>query len=346
MSTQAPSQCQRNVARALGIADEQVVIHPQLMGGGFGRRLQNDYAVEAALISRAAGGPVKVVWSRQEDFLRTSLRTASMARFHGTMNDEGLLRRVVVDVAALDERRHLSGLSPLPYDIPDVQVRYAGRDSSARIGYWRSVDHSQNIFFLESFVDECAAAAKVDGLQYRRRLLHQNPRALELLDALQSLVADTGGSVPATATGWAYFEGYGGRVAAAVQMADGAGPPATRRHTVFCVADCGLVINPSLVESQLQGATLQAFSAAMYERIDMQEGRIRQRGFSDYGLMQMRDAPVVHVRVLARPDAAPSGVGELAVPVIAPALANAWAVATGIRSRSLPLASRTPSPAA
>lgn len=344
VSTQAPSQCQQDVAQALRLDRRNVVIHPQQMGGGFGRRLHTDYAVEAALVSKAAGAPVKVIWSRQEDFLRTTLRPASMARMRGTLDVDGLLTGIVAQVTALDVKPHTTGLSPLPYDIPEVQVDYVGSDSAARIGYWRSVDHSQNIFFLECFIDECAAAAGVDPLAYRRRLLRRKPAAIEVLDQLQKLVSENGGNAANLATGWAYFEGYGGRLAVAVQVEATGGAIASRRHTLFCVADCGLVINPSLVDAQLQGALLQGYWAALNQKIDLQDGQVKQGSFADYGLMTMRDCPALHTKILVNPESAPAGVGELAVPAVAPAMANAWAKA-GQRIRNLPLTPETGSAA-
>jgi isoquinoline 1-oxidoreductase beta subunit len=323
--TQAGAQCRQQVASALGFPVESVTVHPCLMGGGFGRRLQNDYAIEAALIARETGAPVKVIWSREEDFLRTTLRTAAKARLRAALEKNGKPIQLSVDLATLDPDRKTAGLDDHPYEFA-LAVNYAGTDSAARIGPWRSVDYSHNIYFLERFVDECARAAGADPIAYRLAMLKPGSRSARTLQALASCCRDSVAAGPTPRFGVAFCHAFGSYVAAAIEVeADPQNATTARVKAIHLVADCGLVVDPDSVRAQLEGGALQALSAARDERITLRAGRINETGFDRYQIARMAATPRVQITLLEGGQSEPGGVGELAVPVIAPALANAWA---------------------
>jgi isoquinoline 1-oxidoreductase beta subunit len=334
--SQAPSQGRELIAEALGIDISLVEVFPIPMGGAFGRRLHNDYAIEAAQIAQRSGLPVKVIWSREEDFARTTLRTMARARFEATLDSAGLPRSLTVDCAALDSMRRTPGLDDTPYRIPDLKVNYAGAKTVARVGYWRSVAYSQNTFFFESFIDECAAAGNQDPFAYRLRLLEDDARNVTVLRDLQKLCDYDTSSERARHIGIAFSQAFGSRTAVAVELrADASEHPAIAR--LYCVLDCGFAANPDAVKAQVEGGLLFGLSAALQEEITLAEGQIQQRNFDSYQLLRMPQVPEIIVKLISDAAREPGGVGETAVPPVAPAVANALARLTGQRRRTLPL---------
>jgi isoquinoline 1-oxidoreductase beta subunit len=334
--SQALSQGRELIAEALGIDTSLVEVFPMQMGGAFGRRLHNDYAIEAAQIAQRSGLPVKVIWSREEDFARTTLRTMARSRFEAALDSDGLPRSLTVDCAALDNMRRTPGLDDTPYRIPDLKVNYAGAKSVARVGYWRSVAYSQNTFFFESFIDECAAAANYDPLAYRLRLLDGDARNANVLRELQQLCEYDTTTERARHIGIAFSQAFGSHTAVAVELrADSSEQPAIAR--MYCVLDCGFAANPDAVKAQVEGGLLFGLSAALHEEITLADGRIQQRNFDSYPLLRMPQVPEIVVRLISDPAQEPGGAGEPAVPPVAPAVANALARLTGQRRRTLPL---------
>ena len=335
--TQAPAQMQHEVASALLTLPEAVTVHTTRVGGGFGRRLIVEEGVAAARIAKAAGVPVKAVWSREQDSLQDHFRPMAVARLTARLDEAGSPRTWSVQVASLGGGARTEGLDPTPYRVGAGHVCYCGLTPAIRVGYWRSVDASQNVFFRECFLDECAHAAGVDPLQYRLRLLGAaHWRGRRVLAALAQTSAWSGKSAPDRCLGLAYHEGFGSITAQAVQLSrSGAG--ALRIERILVVVDCGTAVNPANIRAQLEGGALFALSAALREEATFEEGRLRQLNFDAYPVLRLPQAPPVEVTILDSPDSPIGGIGEVAVPPLAPALANAVFAATGTRVRRLPL---------
>jgi isoquinoline 1-oxidoreductase beta subunit len=342
--TQAPDRARETVAKALRMAPERVIVHTTLIGGGFGRRLNVDYTVEAAQIAREVGAPVQVLWTRADDFAHDFFRPPSVHRLFGALDRAGnptaWLHRLSVPPRSPAQLKNgidegaIDGAADVPYSIPNLQVEYAGAAIPVPLGSWRSVSYSYNAFAVESFVDELAHLAGEDPLLFRRRLLSKSPRHVRVLD----LVAEASGwgkSLPkGRARGVAVHECFESVVAEVVEVK--VEPDGTIRvPRVVCGVDCGTVVHPDTVEAQVQGGVTFGLSAALREQITLDRGRVEQTTFSNYGPMQMRDAPVVEVHVVKTTEP-PGGIGEPGVPPVAPAVANAVFAATGKRLRRLP----------
>lgn len=334
--TQAQSDAQQDIAAALGIDKDLVSIHATRVGGGFGRRLATDYAVQAARISRATQGPVKLIWSREEDMRHSTYRTMARARLRAQLAQDGRPSLLRVELATLHTYRRIGGLDDTAYDLHGLRLSYAGVDTAVPIGSWRSVDMSQNTFFLESFLDECAEAAGKDPFEYRAALLGDRPRERAVLDALRRLSGWDSPPSPGIARGMAFAHGFGSSVAQVVEV-EPEGADGFRVTRVFCVLDCGFAVNPRAVEAQVQGGVIYALSAAMLQKIDLREGAVVQSGFADYPALTMAQTPRMLIEVISNPQHDPGGVGEVPVPPVAPALANALYRLRGRRARSLPL---------
>lgn len=338
--TQAQSDAQYEVADALGMPRRAVRIHPMLVGGGFGRRLSNDYAIQAARIARVSGMPVKLVWSREEDMRNSTFRTAAMARLRAKLRPDGLPALLRAEVSTLHTYRRTGGLDNLPYSIPETVLTYAGVDTAVPIGSWRSVDMSQNTFFAESFLDECAIAANRDPVEYRLALLAKNPRAVAVLNAVAQL-ADWYAPLPdGHARGLAFAEEFGSVIAQVAEVQATQNGIAIRR--ISCALDCGMVVNPGSVEAQVEGGVIYALSAALFGEITVEAGRIQQQNFDSYRVLRCADVPEIRIRLLDNLDASPGGVGEIPVPAVAPAVANAISRLTGKRIRTLPMVRQVP----
>ncbi|WP_017666852.1 molybdopterin cofactor-binding domain-containing protein [Sandarakinorhabdus sp. AAP62] len=356
--TQSASLAARAVARALGSDD--VIIHPTLIGGGFGRKVEGDACAQAALIARAVGRPVQLIWSREEDFGHDMYRPAAAARLHGKATPAGIqgwnTAIAVPDVGAAFAGRNIGriaggpsagagaieGAVELPYAIPNMRVQHCLADCTAPLGFWRSVGHSFTGFIVESFVDELAIAAAVDPASFRLTMLKDKPRHAAVLQAVMEmggpLGRDDGGSDsptdPVVGRGLALVESFGSIVAqiAEVEAVPGQRPRVTR---VWAAVDCGRVINPDTVVAQIEGGIIYGLSAALFGRIDFAQGAVAQSNFHAYPLVTMADCPEIETRIIAS-DADPGGIGEPGTPPIAPAVANALFAATGKRWRNLP----------
>ena len=358
--TQSASLSARAVARALDIDSGDVVIHPTLIGGGFGRKVEGDACAQAALIARAVGRPVQLIWSREEDFAHDMYRPAVAARLHGKAAPGGITgwnaAIAVPDVGAAFAGRNIGSLagSPsaggaaiegavdLPYAIPNFRVQHCLADCTAPLGFWRSVGHSFTGFIVESFVDELAAVAAADPAAFRLAMLKDKPRHAAVINAVLEmggpLGRDDGGmgspSDPVTGRGLALVESFGSIVAqiVEVEVIPGQRPKVTR---VWAAVDCGRVINPDTVAAQIEGGIIYGLSAALFGRIDFERGAVVQTNFHAYPLVTMADCPQIETRIIAS-DADPGGIGEPGTPPIAPAVANALFAATGKRWRNLP----------
>ncbi|MEJ6000411.1 xanthine dehydrogenase family protein molybdopterin-binding subunit [Paucibacter soli] len=344
LSTQSAGDTQRGVARALGLKPEQVQINPLLAGGGFGRRLEHGFAVQAALIARQfKGRPVQLIWSRETDMQAGGYRPAAAARVRLALDDQGWPQALRVDAAnpSLLEYSGLSNGEPSAdfdwsvgmgwtrhdYEVGPMQLGWSRVDAGVPCGYWRSVGASQNTFFFECSIDRAAALAGIDPLAYRLRLLDKKPHTQALLRALAER-AGWGQVLPqGQFQGMALSCGNAARSAHIVQVSVPA-PGRFRIERITAAVDVGMVINPDAVRAQLMGGTLFGLSAALAGEITLKNGQVQQASFDSYPLVTLAQTPPIDLVLLGSGEA-PRGVGEEGPASIGPALANALFAASG-----------------
>ncbi len=328
---QNPLAVRDEIAGALGFGKDDVTVHNRLMGGGFGRKSEADYPLMAARIAQHVDGPVKMIWSREEDVRQDFYRPATTAKVIAGLDDTGA--PVSWDYQFV-HKHDPAEASQIPYAISNQFVHYAETDNPIRYGPWRSVDHTQHGFFVESFIDELAHAAGEDPLRYRRNLVADKPRHVAVLDAVAE-ASDWGRSLPeGRGLGVALTESFGTIVAEVVEV-DTTGP-VPRAVRVWAAADPGFVVNPDGFTAQIESAIIYGLSAAIYGDISVEGGAIAQSNFHDYPVIRMDEAPDIKV-VLINSGARVGGGGEPGTPPIAPAVANAVFAASGRRIRTLPL---------
>jgi isoquinoline 1-oxidoreductase beta subunit len=330
---QSPTWARDDVAMMTGLRKDAIVIHPLLMGGGFGRRLKGDYAGRSAQVALAYRGPVQVVWSREEDFTHDHYRPAMRMVLRAALGTDGVLGGYEVLAATADDTT--GGSQPRPYAIKDYAATLAPVEIGVPVGSWRSVDPGMSLFAKESFIDECAHLAGRDPLDYRDQLLGNNARARRVLHAAATAAGWRDARPPGTGLGLALLEEWNTIVAHVVEVE--VRHRVVRVRRVVAAMDCGIAVNPQQVRAQLEGGTLMGLSAALAERITLSDGRVRERGFADYPLLKFADAPAVETVLLSTAGVEIGGVGEPPVPGVAPALANAIFAATRERLRRLPL---------
>lgn len=354
--TQVPQMCRAVAARVAGVPVEKVDLYVTLLGGGFGRRLEVDYVAQAVRVAMDLPGvAVQLIWSREEDMRHDFYRPAQVARLRAVIDSGGepaglqiksagdaiaprWIERgmpAVAGAADLPDKTASEGLFDQPYDFALRQVEHVFTRSGVPVGFWRSVGHSHNAFFLESFVDEIAAELRVDPVELRRRLLRGSPRHRAVLELAAGRSGWALRPLPAgLARGVALHESFGSVVAQVAEVSLEAGQP--RVHRVVCAIDCGTVINPRIVAQQMEGAVVYGLSAALHGRIDIRDGAVQQGNFPDQPMVRFAAAPQVETWIVpsGRP---PTGVGEPGVPPVAPAVASALFALTGRRHRSLPL---------
>jgi isoquinoline 1-oxidoreductase beta subunit len=346
--TQNQTNTQATAARITGLDPKSVFVHTTFLGGGFGRRFESDFIAEAVEVSKAMGAPVKVTWSREDDMQHDYYRTASVARFTAGLDADGwplvwmnriacpsLLSRFGPVKNNLDSRS-VEGCDSVPYAIPNILVDYQMTDAGIPIGFWRSVGNSQNGFFLESFIDEIAAAGKKDPYELRRRLLSKSPRHLAVLErAAEKAGWDT--PLPADRfRGIAVVSSYAGYVAQVIEISVDRKERAVKVHRVVCALDCGRVVNPSSIDAQARSSIVYGLTAALHGAITIDRGRVQQNNFNDYQMLRINEIPDVEVHIVTSEES-PTGAGEFALPPIAAALCNAIFAATGKRIRRLPV---------
>lgn len=330
--TQNPLGTRNAVAKALGFKPGDVTIHNQFLGGGFGRRASPDYPVMAAEIASECEFPVKMIWSREQDTQQDWYRPASVSRFKIGLDEQG--KPVSWDQQYVDKHDPPEAAHPI-YNFANAFVHYVESNHHVRFGPWRSVDHTQHGFYIESAIDELAYEAGMDGYAYRRALLADKPRHLAVLDAAAK-AAGWGKSLPdGRGIGIAIVESFGTVCAQVVEVDMGRGRPSVT--DVYAAADPGFVVNPDGFMAQIESGIIYGLTAALYGEITIEKGRVQQSNFHDYGIVRMDDAPKIHV-TLINSGAKLGGGGEPGTPPIAPALANAIFNATGKRLRKLPLA--------
>ena len=342
--TQNPQGSQAAAARLTGLPLDRVVVHPTYLGCGWGRRSRTEFVEDAVETSMKLGAPVQVLWTREEDLRHDYYRPLARVRFDGGLdgagNLAGLSARVVSTPIGVGggrpdqvDRNGVDGIAGSPYRFASFLVESHPVITPVWIGHWRSVGVSQNTFFLESFLDELAAAAGKDPVEFRRGLL-ADARARAVLD-LAAAKSGWGSRLPAgVGRGVALVMNKESYVAQVAEVSVERG--AIKVQRVVCAADCGRVIHPGIVEAQLSGAIISGLGAALHEEITFEAGRVRQANFGDYRLLRFPEAPRIEV-YLVPSDAPPGSAGEPGLPPIAPAVANAIFALTGRRLRRLPL---------
>ncbi|MET3480161.1 xanthine dehydrogenase family protein molybdopterin-binding subunit [Variovorax atrisoli] len=345
--TQAPGFTRGAAAKALGIDADKVELHVTYLGGGFGRRYSTDFVTQAATLARETGGaPVQLFWSREEDMAHDFYRPAYVARCRAGFDAAGALVawQTVTAGSSMGAPSLMDtatdGAWNTAYAFPNARVAHVPVESAMPTGVWRSVAHSQNGFFVESFIDECAAAAGKDPVAFRAALLAKDERHLRVLRRVAELSNWSQPPAPGPdgakrARGLAIHRSFGSIVA---QVAEVSVSPdrQVRVHRVTCVVDCGVAVNPNLIRQQMEGAIVYGLSAALHGEITVEKGRVQQSNFHDYMPLRMNECPAIEVEIAASGEA-PGGVGEPGTPPIAPAVANAVFALTGQRLRSLPL---------
>jgi isoquinoline 1-oxidoreductase beta subunit len=347
--TQNATGAQETAAALTGLAPERVIVHTTYLGGGFGRRAEQDFVAEAVEIAKIVRAPVQVVWSRaddmQHDFYRPA--TCNVLKAGVTGGELRAWTHRIVGPAILGRvapRAIQDGIDPtslegawhLPYAIENLEVSYTLHDPGIPVGWWRSVGSSQNAFVTECFLDEVAVAAGRDPLEFRCALLAGAPRHRAVLE-LAAAKGDWGAPLPAgRGRGLAVHESFGSIVAACIEVAVTGGAVRVVRAT--CAVDCGTVVHPAIVTAQMESGLLFGLCAALKQEIRIEKGRVVQSSFDDYPLLALDEAPAVAVH-LAPSGAELGGIGEPGVPPAAPALVNAIFAATGKRVRRLPVRS-------
>lgn len=358
-ASQVPDMARCHVAKALGLNRHQVEMRQQAIGGAFGRRLEVDFICQAAAIAKEQALPVQSIWTRPQDMQHDYYRPACVSRFEAWVDGTGGVvgvRNMSASQSLLEstakrnfgmpgilaswlDKSTVEGAFDQPYDWPNVWVGHNTVHLPVPVGYWRSVGHSYHAFFMESFVDELAIAAKMDPIDYRMRLLKQE-RHRTVLDAVRQMSSWDGPLQPRAGAknvgrGVALHESFGSVVAQVAEISV-LGEDDLRVDRVFCAIDCGIPINPTLIEQQVEGGIVFGLSAALWQRITLSKGQVEQDYFSCFPVARMHDCPEIKVQVIPS-TACPQGVGESTTPPIAPAVANAWFAATGRRKRDLPL---------
>jgi isoquinoline 1-oxidoreductase beta subunit len=362
--TQAPQWAQDIIVGVTKLPPESVVVHTTLMGGGFGRRYQADFVMEAAQVAKVVGKPVMVLWTREDDMQHDFYRPASYHHMQGAVDADGNLAawkhfQTSTSIAAMwekdgaekPEKSEFATAAFIPYQTKNYRIEYTLAKSGVPRAWWRSVEHSSSGFVVESFVDELAAAAGADPLQFRLRLIggdrkipdFTNPKEGKPLDTarlkgvlkLAAERAEWGKPLPAGVTrgiaAYFSFESYTAGVAE-VSVKDGK----IRVLRIVYAVDCGRPVNPNGITAQVEGAAIYGVSAFMKDAITIDRGRVQQSNFNDYQMPRINETPLIEVHVINSTEE-PTGIGEPGLPVIAPAVCNAIFAGTGKRIRRLPI---------
>jgi isoquinoline 1-oxidoreductase subunit beta len=349
---QGPTQFQQLAAgvaaQASGLKPEQVTVRTTFLGGGFGRRIDVDFIAQAVEISKAiGGGPVKLLWTREDDMTHDFYRPISYHQLSGGLDAQGrpvalrfhltspsVTSRLFPAVVKEGVDPFMTEAGAVPYDIPNQLADVVIHDTGLRVGYWRSVSHALNSFAYESFMDELAKAAGKDPFEFRRALLDKQPRLKRVLE-LAAEKAGWGKPAPAgRSRGIALMEGYGTSMAQVAEVSVTGNK--VRVHRVVVAADPGRMVNPNIVRQQLESSIIFGLSAALFGEVTLKGGRVQQTNFHDYPVVRMPESPTIDIH-LVDSEEKPAGIGEPGTALISPAVANAVFAATGKRLRKLPL---------
>jgi len=353
VGTQVPMRAVQESAKITGLPENKVILHQQYLGGGFGRKLETDWVEQAVAFARQVPYPLKVVWTREEDIRHDRMRPLYHDVISAVVDANGLpvwygyrtsggsvLARFAPGAMGKDglDSDAVECVAEVPYDIPKGHVEWMRHDMPPGIivGWWRGVGPTHNLFVVESFIDELAHRAGKDPLEYRRSLLQKNARALGVLNLAAEKIGWGGQALPArVGRGIALGEPFGSHVCAIVETEVTAQGEVRLRKAVVAI-DCGIGINPSSIEAQVQGGLLFGLSAALYSGLTIKNGAVEQSNFNDYRVLRINETPVVEVHRVINAEP-PGGLGEVGTAIAAPALANAIFAATGVRLYKLPV---------
>ena len=348
--SQRPQSAQAIAAEITGLPKEKVTVHVTLLGGGFGRRLESDHVEEAVKISKAAGSPVKLTWTREDDMMHDFYRPASLHVVSGAVDKDGSILGWMYKMIGPSingqrdpgrykegaDRSTLSTALDMPYSIPNLIVSYVMANTPVPIGAWRSVYASQNAFVVESFIDELAHAATKDPLEFRLRLLDKSPRVKKVVELAAEKAGWTKPLPKGYGRGIATASSFGSHVAEVAEVSVDKGK--IRVHRIVVAVDCGIAVAPNTLEGQVEGAVALALTALLKPQITIEKGRTAQSNFDECPLVTIDEMPKVEVWTVNSYEAL-GGIGEPPVPPVAPAVCNAVFAATGTRIRSLPVGS-------
>ena len=338
---------QYGVAAGVGMPPEKVFIHTTFLGGGYGRKLELDFQIQAAQIAKAVGKPVKLLWSREDDMQHDFYRPLSLHQmtagldaagnvttFYSKLTSPSVTARAFPPVVQNGKDPFMAeGAENLTYKIPNIVIENVIHDTGIRVGFWRSVSNALNAFAVESFVDEIALATKKDPVALRMEMLKGDARSLNVLK-LATEKAGWGKAASGRALGVAQMECYGSHSAVVAEVSMTKEGP--KVHKVTAVVDCGIVVHPDQAHAQIESGILLGFSSGMKNAITFKNGVVEQTNFHNYAMLRMSEVPVIDITFVSS-SAAPGGLGEVGVPLIMPAIANAVATLTGKRVRKLPL---------
>jgi isoquinoline 1-oxidoreductase subunit beta len=348
---QVVSRAQATASQVTGLSPEKIQVHNHLIGGGFGRRLDVDGITQAVTIAKQVDGPVKIVWSREEDIQHDVYRPYYYDRFTAGLDEQDRLvawhHRVTASsilarwappafVNGLDEDAVNGAAKELPYAIPHILVDYV-RDEPPGLttGWWRGVGPTHNIFVVESFIDELAAATKKDPVEFRRALLSKSPRVLGVLN-LAAEKAGWGTPLPDGVGRGVSVQFAMGSYLSQIAEVEVSKEGEVRVRRVVCAVDCGQIVNPDTIVAQIEGGIIFGISAALWGEITLKNGRVEQNNFNDYRVLRINETPLIEVH-LVKSTEAPGGIGEPGTIGIAPAMVNAIFALTGKRIRKLPI---------
>jgi isoquinoline 1-oxidoreductase subunit beta len=350
VGTQVISRAQVVAAKIAELPPEKVVVHNHFLGGGFGRRLEVDFVAQAVAMAKQVDGPVKIIWTREEDVQHDMYRPYFYDRLSAGLGADGMpvawSHRICGSsiLARWAPPFFKDGFDPdtvdgalnLPYSFPNVRLEYVQHEPKGiPTAFWRSVGPSHNIFVVECFIDELAAAAKKDPVEYREALLDKTPRAKTVLE-LAAEKAGWGQAVPKGSGRGVSVQTTFGSYMAQVAEVEVSKRGDVRVKRVTCAVDCGIAVNPNTIEAQIQSAIIYGLTAALYGEITVKDGRVEQSNFDTYRALRMNEAPAIDVHIVQSTEA-PGGMGEPGTSALAPAVTNAIFGATGVRLRKLPI---------
>jgi isoquinoline 1-oxidoreductase subunit beta len=350
VGTQVISRAQAVAAEIAGLSPEKVVVHNHFLGGGFGRRLEVDFIAQAVAIAKQLDGPVKIIWTREEDVQHDMYRPYFYDRLSAGLDADGMpiaWSHRICGSSILSrwappffkngfDPDTVDGAVDLPYSFPNVRLEYVQNEpKGVRTAFWRSVGPSHNIFVVEGFIDELAAASNKDPVEYRKALLDKSPRAKAVLE-LAAEKAGWGQTLPKGSGRGVSVQASFGSYMAQVAEVEVSKQGDVRVKRILCAVDCGIPVNPNTIEAQVQSAVIYGLTAALYGEITLKDGRVEQSNFDTYRALRMNEVPAIDVHIV-QSNETPGGIGETGTSALPPAVINAIFAATGMRLRKLPV---------